>query len=29
MEKKIKKPGWWDEFKAFAIKGILGQKSSE
>ena len=21
MEKKIKKPGWWDEFKAFAIKG--------
>ena len=21
MEKKIKKPGWWDEFKVFAIKG--------
>ena len=21
MEKKIKKPGWWDEFKTFAIKG--------
>ena len=21
MEKKIKKPGWWDECKAFAIKG--------
>lgn len=21
MEKKIKKPSWWDEFKAFAIKG--------
>ena len=21
MSKKIKKPGWWDEFKAFAIKG--------
>ena len=21
MDKKIKKPGWWDEFKAFAIKG--------
>ena len=21
MSKKIKKPGWWDDFKAFAIKG--------
>ena len=21
MEKKIKKPSWWDEFKTFAIKG--------
>jgi len=21
MSKKIKKPSWWDEFKAFAIKG--------
>ena len=21
MSKKIKKPGWWDEFKTFAIKG--------
>ena len=21
MEKKIKKPGWWDEFTTFAIKG--------
>ena len=21
MSKKIKKPGWWDEFTAFAIKG--------
>ncbi len=21
MAKKIKKPGWWDEFKTFAIKG--------
>ena len=21
MSKKIKKPGWWEEFKAFAIKG--------